>query len=139
LPVSNPSLTKIARLPSEIGRIEFKACDSCANFALYAGLLALLKGLILDDTLQGRLTVPDAQLHQVSARQGFANAEIEDGAHRILLAAEQALDSDPDTCLLTPLRDMLRERTTPAHGLVKQFQKTGSIERALRSTYQWFG
>lgn len=38
----SPSLTKPARLPAEVGRIEFKACDSCDDFALYAALLALL-------------------------------------------------------------------------------------------------
>ena len=56
---SIPSLTKIARIPAlEVGRIEFKACDSCDDFSTYAALLALLKGLVLDNTLLGRETVP---------------------------------------------------------------------------------
>ena len=61
-----PSLTEIARIPAEVGRIEFKAFDSCGDFSLYAGLLALLKGLILDESLLGRATVPDAKKHQIS-------------------------------------------------------------------------
>ncbi len=72
LQTSNPSLTKLARTPSEIGRIEFKACDSCSDFTIYAGLLSLLKGLILDTTLPGRAMIPDTALHQESARRGFA-------------------------------------------------------------------
>jgi hypothetical protein len=44
---SNPTLTKAPRHPAEAGRIEFKAFDSCADFKLYAGLFALLKGLVL--------------------------------------------------------------------------------------------
>ena len=68
---SVPSLTQEARVPAEAGRIEFKAFDSCCDFSLYAALLALLKGLALDDTLPGRATVPDTALHQHVARVGF--------------------------------------------------------------------
>src|SRR5579859_315443 len=132
---SDPSLTKIARLPAEVGRIEFKACDSCADFAIYASLLALLKGLALDQTLNGRATTPDAALHQLSARQGFASEHIVAGTQEILQAAEQALGNDTDVSLLEPLRTMLRERKTPANDLISIFQKTGSIVETLRSTY----
>jgi gamma-glutamyl:cysteine ligase YbdK (ATP-grasp superfamily) len=71
--VSTPILTKLARHPQEVGRVEFKACDSCGDFALYAGLLALLKGLALDQTLQGRATTPDSAQHQRAARSGLAD------------------------------------------------------------------
>lgn len=64
---SSPSLTKIARLSAEVGRIEFKAFDSCDDFGLYAALFALLKGLILDCSLPGRATTPNVELHQRSA------------------------------------------------------------------------
>lgn len=87
---SVPSLTKVARIPAEVGRIEFKAFDSCDDFSLYAALLALLKGLVLDETLTGRATIPDAELHQVSAKQGFSNAEIFDNANKILKVAAAA-------------------------------------------------
>ena len=73
---SAPSLTQIARVPAEVGRIEFKAFDSCGDFTLYGSLFALLKGLILDKTLTGRASVPDAALHQQSAQWGFANDHI---------------------------------------------------------------
>lgn len=132
---SVPSLTKLARIPAEVGRIEFKACDSCANFALYAGLLALLKGLALDETLPGRATVPDAALHQFSARQGFAHEEIVAGTQEILQAAAYALrHSDPDLQLLQPLQELLDKRTLPAHALVKTFLETKSIEGTLLTT-----
>ncbi len=68
---SSPSLTKLARVEREAGRIEFKAFDSCGDFTLYAALLALLKGLLLDERLAGRALVPDAKLHQLSAQLGF--------------------------------------------------------------------
>ncbi len=133
---SVPSLTKIARIPSEIGRIEFKACDSCDNFAIYAGLLALLKGLVLDETLPGRAIIPDADLHQISAKSGFDNPDILINTSKILQAAEIALVDDPDIEFLTPLKVILSEQKTKSHELIKLFQNTGSIESTLKQTYQ---
>ncbi|MBE3560165.1 MAG: glutamate--cysteine ligase [Ktedonobacteraceae bacterium] len=133
--LSEPSLTKLARCPAEIGRIEFKACDSCADFSLYAALLALLKGLALDRTLPGRATVPDAALHQRAARAGFAHADLYAGAQALLLAATEALASDPDVYFLEPLHRLLQQRLTPAHRLIQAFQETHSIESVLYETY----
>jgi len=132
---SDPSLTKLARLPAEVGRIEFKACDSCADFAIYAALLALLKGLVLDTTLAGRATVPDAGFHQLSAREGFAHDDIAAGALTVLQAAQHALGADEDAQLLMLLAAMLRQRVTPAHSMMATFQATGSIEATLRCSY----
>jgi hypothetical protein len=132
---SNPSLTKLARIPTEVGRIEFKACDSCDDFTIYAGLLALLKGLVLDTTLAGRATVPNADRHRVSARWGFAHDDIAAGTLTILQAAECALGTDEDTQLLMPLRSLLGQRVTPAHRMISMFHTTGSIEATLYHTY----
>jgi hypothetical protein len=52
--VADPSLTQPARLPAEIGRLEFKAFDAIGDFALYGELLSLLTGLVVDKTLAGR-------------------------------------------------------------------------------------
>jgi hypothetical protein len=98
-------------------------------------LLALLKGLALDTTLAGRATVPDAELHQISARQGFAHDDIAAGTRTILQAAEQALGGDEDSQLLKPLRSMLQQRVTPAHRMISTFQATRSIEATLRQSY----
>jgi gamma-glutamyl:cysteine ligase YbdK (ATP-grasp superfamily) len=132
---SVPSLTKIARIPAEVGRIEFKACDSCDNFAIYAGLLALLKGLVLDQTLPGRAIVPDANLHQVSAKFGFDHEEILANSIQVLQAAEAALADDPDIVLLKPLQEILVSKKTKAHDLIQTFQSVGSIIETLRKTY----
>ncbi|MBV8823223.1 MAG: glutamate--cysteine ligase [Chloroflexi bacterium] len=133
---SVPSFTKTARLPAEAGRIEFKACDSCANFALYASLLALLKGLVLDQTLSARTSIPDTALHQQCASLGFASQEIAAGTQQVLQAVARALYNDPDASLLNPLYRMFQQRITPAHQLISAFQHTGSIEKALRSPYE---
>lgn len=133
---SVPSLTKIARIPAEVGRIEFKAFDSCDDFSIYAALLALLKGLVLDETLQGRATIPDAELHQISAKEGFSNEEIFTHATQVLQAAELALGDDPDVNYLTPLTAMLANRETKSHEMIKLFQRVGSIEETLKQTYK---
>jgi hypothetical protein len=133
---SIPSLTKKARIPAEVGRIEFKACDSCDDFAIYGGLLALLKGLILDQTLMGRATIPDANLHQISAKEGFANTNILAHARQLLEIAEVALGDDADVHLLTPLKDMLAHGKTKSHQLIESYHRLGSIEAAIKQTYQ---
>lgn len=130
-----PSLTKIARIPAEVGRIEFKACDSCDDFSIYGALLALFKGLILDDTLPERATVPDPFLHQLSAKEGFKNQEILNYATKILEVAEIALRDDPDIELLTPLRNILATGKTKSHELIEAYHNLGSIAAAMRQTY----
>ncbi len=132
---SFPSLTKIARIRAEVGRIEFKAFDSCGDFSIYSGLLALLKGIVLDESLPGRATVPDAEKHQISAQEAFDNQEILTKATEILQAAEIALGNDSDVNLLAPLKTLLEKRETPAHELLRLYKHTGSIEAALKLTY----
>ncbi|MEA5570063.1 glutamate--cysteine ligase [Calothrix sp. UHCC 0171] len=135
---SIPALTKIARLPAEIGRIEFKSCDSCDDFSIYAGILALLKGLILDHSLPGYAIAPNPAMHQLSAREAFDNEEIYNTASQIIQAAEIALANDPDINLLTPLKNMLEKRQTPAHQMIRTFNSLGSIEHTLMQTYSSF-
>ncbi|MBW4642443.1 MAG: glutamate--cysteine ligase [Goleter apudmare HA4340-LM2] len=132
---SVPALTKIARIPAEVGRIEFKAFDSCDDFSLYAALLALLKGLILDETLTGRATVPDSALHQLSAKTGFSDEDIFTNATNVLKAAEVALKNDPDVRYLEQLKILLLNKQTKSHELIATFHDLGSMEAVLRRTY----
>jgi gamma-glutamyl:cysteine ligase YbdK (ATP-grasp superfamily) len=133
--MSHPSLTKIARVSAEAGRIEFKAFDSCDDLGFYGALLALLKGIALDRSLLQRAIVPDGGLHQVAAVEGFANESIYQSAMQILQAADQALLDDPDRQRLQPLWDLLERRETPAHKLIRAFEQSGNLEQALRQTY----
>jgi gamma-glutamyl:cysteine ligase YbdK (ATP-grasp superfamily) len=133
---STPSLTKIARLTAEVGRIEFKAFDSCDDFNLYAALLALLKGLILDRSLPGRATIPDAQLHQQAAIDGFSRKAIRDAATQILQSARVGLSHDPDVELLRPLEAAIAHPQSAAHALRTAFIQSDSIENALQQTYR---
>ena len=126
-----PSLTQPARVAAEAGRIEFKAFDSCRDFDLYASLLALLKGLALDDSLLGRATTPDPEAHSRSARLGFDAPDIAETAARALAAARAALDDDPDARLLDRLDAMLARRHTPAREQIDIFRETDSVAASL--------
>jgi hypothetical protein len=93
--ISDPSLTKQAQIPAEVGRIEFKAFDSC-DIDRYPALLALLKGLLLDQTLTGRATVPDRALHQRSAIYGFDDPLIDRIARDVLAAVVAVMHQDDE-------------------------------------------
>ena len=58
---SDPSLTQPARLPAEVGRLEFKAFDSCPDPRSTASCSALLTGLVLDTTLPQRAHDPGSR------------------------------------------------------------------------------
>lgn len=131
---SNPSLTQLARIPAEVSRIEFKAFDSCGDFELYGSLLVLLKGLILDDTLPERATVPDAKLHQKSAQLGFADEQIYSGAWALLEAA-WAVTKEADRRRLDKLRSMLRNRYRPAHDMLNAYKHGQPINQIMQQGY----
>ncbi|MBN1587066.1 MAG: glutamate--cysteine ligase, partial [Candidatus Omnitrophica bacterium] len=134
---SCPSLTKPARLESETGRIEFKACDSVDDFRIYAGLLALLKGLVRDQSLKLRSLTPDAPLHQLSAREGFSDPSIRSGARELLRAAAVHL-SHSECALLSPLAEMLAHKQSPAHAIRARYKGGSSIEEVLRQSYEGY-
>ncbi len=113
---SDPSLTKLTTKSSEVGRIEFKAFDSCGDFDRYGSLLALLKGLLMDTELLGRAIVPDRRLHQKSARFGWRDDRILKQSQRLLTAAETALEGDSDRALLAPFRLLFNnQKMSPSH------------------------
>lgn len=130
---TNPSLTQLARIPAENGRIEFKAFDSCSDFSLYASLLVLLKGLALDNTLQERLTTPDKLLHQRSALKGFRDPEIYKKAKHLLRLACDALRNDPDLILLEQLNQLLASRKSASDSIRRLFKQKDSLSDVLTS------
>jgi Glutamate-cysteine ligase family 2(GCS2) len=119
---ADPSLTQVARLPAEVGRIEFKAFDACPDVTLYAELLSLLTGLVLDDTLPGRRTTPDAAAHQHVARAGLADDAVHRGTGELLDAAEKALTGrTTDLTRLASLRTRWSARHCPAVDMLERY------------------
>jgi gamma-glutamyl:cysteine ligase YbdK (ATP-grasp superfamily) len=132
---SNPSLTQLARIPAEVGRIEFKAFDSCGDFELYGSLLMLLKGLVLDETLAERATVPNTHLHQQSAQLGFADERIYAGAWEVFEAVAAVISSDADRDRLNKLKTMLEHRRSPAQAMLNAYKQGQSINQILQQGY----
>lgn len=132
--IPDSPLTREARLPVEAGRIEFKAVESCNNPNIYAGILALLKGLILDRSLTGRSLDPDTKMHKISAKSGFDDPLIFQQACDIIKAVEQALENDPDKKYLIVLKEMLKSKETPAKKLIGLYHQTKSIDKVLKQS-----
>ncbi|RZT87027.1 glutamate-cysteine ligase [Pseudonocardia sediminis] len=128
LQVSDPSLTRHAGIPAEVGRIEFKAFDACPDPALYAELLSLLTGLLRDTTLPGRRTTPDAALHRRAAVDGLHDAGIRAGACAALDAAADALRGEPEHLdRLRSLRGRIERRECPAQDLLARRRRGGPV------------
>lgn len=122
VPASDPTLVKRARSESEVGRLEFKAFDACPDPALYAELLALLTGLVLDATLSARRTTPDTALHRRAARVGYADPDLRAGAERALDAAAAALADRPaDAAALVSLRGRFDRDECPARDMLARY------------------
>jgi hypothetical protein len=119
-------LVRPARLPREIGRIEFKAFDAIPSLALLSACCHLLTGLCLDETLPGRSEHADVDLYRIAAVQAFEEAEIAHGARRVLAAAQYALEQagwPAAANALAPLEYALTKRTTPANALLASGQR----------------
>jgi hypothetical protein len=120
---ADPSLTQVARLPAEIGRVEFKAFDSCPEPALYGELLSMLTGLVLDRSLPGRRTTPDAEMHRHVAQAGLADDEVHAGTGDLLDAAEVALTGRADDLArLESLRARWKRRESPATAMLAAYE-----------------
>lgn len=120
---ADPSLTQPARLPAEVGRLEFKAFDSCPDPELYGELLSLLTGLVLDTTLPQRRTTPDAALHQHAARVGYADATLRAGAEAALDASAAAVADRPaDVARLASLRARFDRDECPARDMLARYE-----------------
>jgi hypothetical protein len=130
--VSDPSLTQPARLAAEIGRLEFKAFDAIGDLDLYGELLSLLTGLVLDDTLPGRRTTPDAAAHRHVATVGLADDAVHAETGALLAAAEHALADRPaDGVRLAALRERWDRRQSAAAAMLAAYAEAASVAEVL--------
>ncbi|MFP5021982.1 glutamate-cysteine ligase family protein [Pseudonocardia phyllosphaerae] len=141
---TDPGITRHAGLPTEIGRIEFKAFDAVAvreaedpapegrtaahAADLLAALLSLLTGLLRDDTLPDRRRVPDGPAHRRSALRGWSDPAIRAGSLAVLGAAEAALRDEPEHApRLELLRACVHRDDTPAARMLARYRAGGGI------------
>ena len=118
------------RIPSEHGRIEFKAFDAIPTTELLVACCYLLIGLCLDHHLEERAGSPDHQLYQRAALLGFADDKIFHTAIDVINKARIALirhGEQQGADSLSLLRNMLATRRTPSHDLMDHCQLTGQM------------
>lgn len=132
---TNPTLTDKARIPAEVGRIEFKAFDTVADITLYGSFLALIIGIALDKTLKGEAEVPDAMLHQQSATGGFADDAIYKVALEVFEAASNAVPQELQE-MMEVLRPMIDLRRTPADPMIEEYKNGKSIIDIITHDYE---
>jgi gamma-glutamyl:cysteine ligase YbdK (ATP-grasp superfamily) len=121
---ADPSLTRTARLPAEVGRLEFKAFDACPDPELYGELLSLLTGLVLDRTLPARRTTPDTAAHQRAACDGYADPALRAAAEVALEAAATAVTDRPaDAARVKSLRARFDRGDCPAREMLARYEE----------------
>lgn len=121
-------LIRPARLPAEIGRIEFKAFDAHPTLDILAACCHLLEGVCLADDLPERSEQTDVALYRRAAQAGFADDTIRAGASEVLTKARAALLRAGDltaVAALAALEALLASQRTPAHALLERYRLTG--------------
>ena len=118
------------RLPSEQGRIEFKAFDAIPSQELLQACCYLLIGLCLADEMPEPAELDASELFQLAARQGFDEPQIYAGAQRALISARSALlqrGMGAGVLALAPLAQLLQARSTPAERLLAHYAQSGFL------------
>lgn len=116
------------RLPSEIGRLEFKAFDAMPDLEVLTGCCHLLEGICLAEELPARGETANLALYQRAALAGFEDEWVRQGAMVLLVKAGQALRQagKPGAAdALAPLERLVSERLTPAHALLRAYRESG--------------
>ncbi len=123
-------LTK-KRIDKEKGRIEFKAVDTIFDLEIYKGVLALLKGIILDKNLKERAKKIDFNLLKLSTNYAFDDKIIFEGTEEVLKKVNEALKNQREKKYLQKLFDLHQRKLTPAKLIIKEYLKTRSISKTL--------
>jgi hypothetical protein len=119
------------RVDNELGRIEFKAVDTIYDVKIYKGLLVLLKGLILEDKLKGKAEWSDEKLMGISAKYGFDDKTIYDGAYEVLSSCYNVLENNEEKNQIKYLFEILKAKWNFSKFLINDFKKYGSISKVL--------
>lgn len=125
---SSSALTHPARVPREVGRIEFKAFDAMPSLDILLACCHLLEGICLADDLPGRSEEIDLERYRRGAHTGFADEDMRGEAAAIVASAREALRRSAAAAgarALAPLENLLAERRTPAHGLLAGYRHSG--------------
>lgn len=113
-----------ARIPAEVGRVEFKAFDAFPDLALFTGLLALVAAFALagDGEVPGQprswADLPVAEQLRRTGRHGLDDEVLHGWTTRALEAADAVLAGSDEAAALAPLARSLATGRVPAHEII---------------------
>jgi len=134
---SRVGIRNLARLQNRKGIdvLEFAGFDSCGDTRLLKLLLLLLKGLLLDKTLQKRVQHQDAKLLKQSSLLGFADEVIKYEGLIVLNAAKTALKEEGKA--LEYLETMLKTNDSYAARMKHTYLEADSITKVISNRYDY--
>lgn len=115
--------------------IEIKAFDSVGDRCLFEEILGLVKGLILDDSLNGELDKQDGELLKRSAKYGFHDKFIRETGKQILMKAKNALANE--NYKFEKLEYILESNITYSHKIKRKYLKCGDIVESISDMYDY--
>lgn len=116
--------------------IEFKGFDACGDKELLAGLGALIKGVVLDKTLQGRSPSQDIELLKRSTFTGFEDRYIKEKGLELLNAAKGALKED-ESKYLNRLFEAIESNDSYSKRIKKDYIKNRDIIKSISNLYDY--
>ena len=72
-----------------------------------------------------------------SAKEGFSNPSIYEGARTLLTSARAALDTHEERRWLDPLEELLARKASPASYMIQQVHAGKDMGIVMKSHYEW--
>lgn len=115
--------------------VEFRGFDVVGDTQLLKALLSLIKFLVKDNTLMGRDKEKNVDLITLSSLEGFENEKIKYGAFKILNAAINSSEIEPDQ--LEFLFRMVETNESYSAKIKREFSKTNDIILSTSNMYDF--
>ncbi len=115
--------------------IEIKAFDSVGDRSLFEEILWLVKGLILDDSLNCNIDKQDSELLKRSAKYGFQDKFIREIGEQVLIKAKDALANE--NSIFGKLEYILDSNITYSHIIKRKYLKCGDIVESISDMYNF--
>ncbi|UFH58976.1 glutamate-cysteine ligase family protein [Sulfurovum mangrovi] len=127
---------KAAQLQNRKGNyvIEFRGYDACGDARLLKALIMLIKGLLLDETLDHRAEKQDPEMLKLSAMKGFEDARIKEQGLKVLKAVKNTI---ADSQTVEQLEEMLHKNLSYAATMKQSFLATGDILESISNRYEY--
>ncbi len=114
--------------------IEFRGYDACGDIQLMKALILLVKGLVLDKTLDRRATKQDPEMLKRAALKGFEDETIKNQGIKVLQAVKNIIE---DNEIYDLLMEMIYKNDSYSAKIKKTFLETGDILQSISDRYEY--